>query len=249
MEFKATEVKNNLVQWIGDWFEENGKDCNAVLGISGGKDSTIVAALCVEALGKNRVFGVLMPNGSQNDIDISKNVIKYLGINALEINIKEAYDCVISGVNKYIKPSRQTQINLAPRLRMCALYAVSQSINGRVANTSNLSETWIGYSTRYGDSVGDFAPLLNLTVTECKAIGHALNIPVEFVEKVPHDGLSGQSDEERVGFTYDVLDKYIRRGVCKNEETKNKIDAMHVKNKFKTLPIPHFKWCMDESTF
>jgi NAD+ synthase len=242
MNFNALEVKNNLVQWIRGWFEHNGKGCNAVLGISGGKDSAIVAALCAEALGKERMIGVLMPNGSQNDIDVSKNVVKYLEINSLEINIKEAYDSVLSGVNQYIKPSTQAQINLAPRLRMSALYAVSQSVNGRVANTSNLSEAWIGYSTRYGDNVGDFAPLLNLTVTECKAIGHALSIPAEFVEKAPHDGLSGQSDEERIGFTYSVLDKYIRTGGCENKETKDKIDTMHAKNKFKTLPMPSFEW-------
>ncbi|MCL2485145.1 MAG: NAD(+) synthase [Endomicrobia bacterium] len=242
MEINAQKIKDDLIRWIRVWFEQNGENCNAVIGISGGKDSTIVAALCAEALGKERVTGVLMPNGTQSDISDSKSVVKHLGINSLEINIKEAYDSIISGTSKYIEPNLQTRVNLVPRLRMSALYAVSQSINGRVANTSNLSESWIGYSTRYGDGAGDFAPLLNLTVTECKAIGHALNIPPEFVDKVPHDGLGGQTDEEKIGFTYDVLDKYIRTGICENEEIKNKIDALHAKNKFKTLPMPRFEF-------
>jgi NAD+ synthase len=241
MNFNAVEVKNNILLWINNWFEKNGKGCNAVVGISGGKDSAITAALCVNALGKERVYGVLMPNGQQQDINVSKNIVEYLGISCLEINIKQAYDAIIAEVNKYAAPSLQSRTNLPPRLRMSTLYAVAQTLNGRVANTSNLSEAWIGYSTRYGDNAGDFSPLLNLTVTECKQLGYALELPKEFVEKAPHDGLGEKTDEEKIGFTYSVLDKYIRTGVCENEEIKNKIDLMHSANEFKILPMARFE--------
>ena len=151
--FKVEEVTNELVQWIRDWFEQNGKGCNAVLGISGGKDSSVVAALCVEALGKERVIGVLMPNGVQPDIDCSKQLVAHLGIPYYVCNIKKSVDGVLEELaNAGVEITRQTRVNLPPRIRMSTLYALSQSMNGRVANTCNLSEDWVGYSTRYGDA-------------------------------------------------------------------------------------------------
>ena len=164
--FNAEKIKNECVQWIRDWFEENGKGCNAVVGISGGKDSSIVAALCVEALGKGRVIGVLMPNGEQADIDKAQLLVDTFGIKHFIINIKDAYESVIKQLT--FEPTAQTVQNLSPRIRMATLYVVSQSHNGRVANTCNLSEDWVGYSTRYGDSVGDFSPCSYLTVNEIK---------------------------------------------------------------------------------
>ena len=154
--FNAEKVKSECVQWIRDFFEQNGKGCNAVVGISGGKDSSIVAALCVEALGKDRVIGVLMPNGEQADIDMAKLLVDTLGIRHFIVNIKDAVDGVVNSVP--FELSEQSRTNLPPRIRMATLYAVSQSHNGRVANTCNLSEDWVGYSTRSGDSVGDFSP-------------------------------------------------------------------------------------------
>ena len=237
---KATE---DVVQWIRDWFEQNGKGCNAVIGISGGKDSSIVAALCVEALGKERTIGVLMPNGEQSDIDCSKQLVAHLGIPYYICNIKESVDGVLASLqNAGVEISRQTTINLPPRIRMSTLYALSQSMNGRVANTCNLSEDWVGYSTRYGDAAGDFSPLGKLTVQEVKAIGAYLNLPMNLVEKVPSDGLTSRTDEDNLGFTYAVLDKYIRTGICENEETKAKIDRLHVMNEFKLKPIPCFEY-------
>ena len=138
------------------------------------------------------------------------------------------------------KWSMQSSINLPPRIRMSVLYAVSQTMNGRVANTCNLSEDWVGYSTSYGDSVGDFSPLSNLTVTEVKAVGRELGLPGHLIDKVPADGLCGKTDEENLGFAYDVLDKYIRTGVCEDLEVKKKIDMMHNKNLFKLQPMPCF---------
>ena len=172
--FNAEKVKNECVQWIRDFFEENGKDCNAVVGISGGKDSSIVAALCVEALGKDRVIGVLMPCGEQADIDMAKLLVNTLGIKHYIINIKDAVDGITNSIP--FELSTQSKTNLPPRIRMSTLYAVSQSHNGRVANTCNLSEDWVGYSTRYGDSVGDFSPCSNLTVDEMKQIGRLLGL-------------------------------------------------------------------------
>ena len=240
--FDAYTVKDACVRWIRDWFEENGKACNAVLGISGGKDSSICAALCVEALGKDRVIGVTMPNGVQPDIEDSFRLIEHLGIRSYQVNVGPAFDALMREVEEQLggPASSQTRINMAPRLRMTALYAVSQSNNGRVVNTCNLSEDWVGYSTRYGDAAGDFSPLGGLTVQEVKAIGKELGLPIDLVEKAPSDGLCGKTDEDNLGFTYAVLDRYIRTGVCDDPDTKALIDRKHVQNLFKLKPIPHF---------
>lgn len=241
--FNAEKTTNEAVQWIRDWFECNGKGCNAVVGISGGKDSSIVAALCVQALGKDRVIGVLMPNGEQSDIDCAQKLVAHLGIENYTCNIKKAVDGVLESLlESGLEVSRQTTVNLPPRIRMATLYALSQSRNGRVANTCNLSEDWVGYSTRYGDTAGDFSPLGKLTVEEVKAIGKYLGLPIDLVEKVPSDGLSGKTDEDNLGFTYAVLDRYIRTGVCEDERTKARIDRLHTLNEFKLKPIPCYEY-------
>ncbi|MEG0545915.1 MAG: NAD(+) synthase [Oscillospiraceae bacterium] len=243
MSFDAKKTKDDIIDWIKEWFEKNGNGCNAVVGISGGKDSSVVAALCTQALGKDRVIGVLMPKGEQHDIDVAKRLVDFLEIRNMTINIKDAYDAVINGLKDCnIEISNQTTFNLPSRIRMSTLYAVSQSVNGRVANTCNLSEDYVGYSTRYGDSVGDFSPLSKLTVDEVKQIGRELSLPNEFVDKVPIDGLCGKTDEDNLGFTYAVLDKYIRTGICEDKEIKEKIDKMHRNNQFKLELMPTFPY-------
>ena len=239
--FDALKIKNDCVQWIRDFFEKNGKDCNAVIGISGGKDSSVAAALCVEALGKERVIGILMPQGQQHDIDMAYLLVNHLGIKHYEINVKAAVDAVLESMPQEIEITSQTRQNIPPRIRMSTLYAVSQSCNGRVVNTCNLSEDWVGYATRYGDAAGDFSPMSNLTVTEVKAIGNCLGLPEELVEKTPIDGLCGKTDEENLGFSYAVLDKYIRTGVCEDEATKQLIDKKHKMNLFKLQLMPVFE--------
>lgn len=239
--FNAEKVKNDCVQWIRDFFEQNGKGCNAVLGISGGKDSSIVAALCVEALGKDRVIGVLMPQGEQHDIDASYQLVNHLGIKHYVVNIKDAVDGILNNMPKELEISAQSVQNLPPRIRMSTVYAISQSCNGRVANTCNLSEDYVGYSTRYGDSVGDFSPLSRLTVTEVKEIGHLLNLPYNLVEKTPIDGLCGKTDEDNLGFTYAELDVYIRTGKIDDPVKKEIIDRKHKNNLFKLELMPCFE--------
>lgn len=237
--FDAVKVKDQCVEWIRDFFETNGKGCNAVLGISGGKDSSVAAALCVEALGKDRVIGVLMPNGEQADIDSSYMLVNHLGIKHFVVNIHDAVEGVKNAVPFPL--STQSITNLPPRIRMSVVYAVAQSHNGRVVNTCNLSEDWVGYSTRYGDAAGDFSPLSHLTVQEVKAIGRVLGLPEELVEKVPIDGLCGKPDEDNLGFTYAELDKYIRTGKIENQEHKALIDRKHEMNKFKLELMPSFE--------
>lgn len=239
--FDAVKVKDKCVLWIRDFFERNGKGCNAVVGISGGKDSSVVAALCVEALGRERVIGVLMPQGVQPDIEAAYLLVNHLGIKHYVVNIKNAVDDVLESISALPEISRQTRVNLPARIRMATLYAVSQSINGRVANTCNLSEDYVGYATRYGDGAGDFSPLCNLTVTEVKEIGRVLGLPEILITKTPIDGLSGKSDEENLGFTYDVLDRYILNGEISDLDIKEKIDRLHMLNRFKIETIPGFR--------
>lgn len=245
------ETKNKIVQWIRDYFEVNGPACDAVVGVSGGKDSSVVAALLAEALGKDRVVGVMMPNGIQSDISDSQEIVKLLGIKNLTVNIKAGVDGLSSAINEALETaefegpknlSRDSMINMPPRLRMSTLYAVAQALpnGGRVVNTCNRSEDYIGYSTKYGDSAGDFSPLANLLVHEVIQIGEVLGIPERLTKKAPSDGLSGMTDEDKIGFTYAVLDHYVLTGECEDEETKKKIDRMHRLNLHKLQLMPTY---------
>ena len=241
--FDSSIVVSQLIQWISDYFEKNAApDTKAVIGISGGKDSSVAAALCVRALGAGRVFGVLMPQGRQDDIDVAYGLCTHLAIPFVEINIKDSVDNLYAQIERTgLKLNSVAEFNTPARIRMTALYAVSGIVGGRVVNTCNLSEDWVGYSTKFGDSAGDFSPLSNLTVSEVKAVGRELGLPARFIDKVPIDGLSGQTDEDNLRFSYDVLDRYIRRGICEDAEAKAKIDKMHEINAHKVLPMPAFK--------
>ncbi len=238
--FDAKKEIKYIVAWIKEWFTENGPKASAVIGISGGKDSSICAALLVKALGKDRVVGVLMPDGTQSDISDSYQLVEHLGLKHYVINIGPATTALKDTLAEQFELSSDTKINIPPRIRMTTLYAVAQSLpnGGRVANTCNRSEDYIGYSTKYGDAAGDFAILADFTVSEVLQIGDALGIPKNLVRKAPSDGLSGMTDEDKIGFTYAVLDRYILEGICEDEETRKKIDRMHVLNlhKLKTIP-------------
>ena len=231
------------VDWIKEWFDKNGNNNNAIVGISGGIDSSVVAALCTKALGEGRVIGVLMPNHTQDDIEYAHTLVNSLRIRSYKLNIGASVDGIYNAMeNVHMKISDQTRTNLPARIRMSTLYAVSQSNNGRVANTCNLSEDYIGYSTRYGDSVGDFAPIADFTKSEVIEIGYALGLQDHLMKKEPSDGLCGKTDEENLGFTYAVLDEYIRTGVCDNPAVKKKIDFLHKKNQFKMRLMDSFMY-------
>lgn len=241
-EFDAAKTKDEIITWIQNYFRKNGPDCNAVVGISGGKDSSIVAALCCEALGNGRVIGVLMPQGVQDDIDVARDLVKHLGIKSFEFNIAETVNTLLAkGRIAGLCDSKQARVNLPARIRMATLFMVSQSMNGRVANTCNASENFVGWQTVGGDGFGQFSPLSKLTVTEVKAVGRELGLPEKFIEKAPADGLTGKTDEDNFGFTYEFLDKYIRTGEFGGDTaTAAKIDRMHEANLFKDLPMPMY---------
>ena len=228
-----------------EWMHERMDACHgktAVIGISGGKDSSTVAALAVAAYGRENVFGVLMPDGVQPDIDYSQALVEHLDIPHATINIHDAVQGVLKELEGAgITPSRQTTVNLPSRIRMSTLYAVAQSLpGGTVINTSNLSEDWVGYCTIYGDSAGAFSPLGMYTTEEVIALGRVLGLPEKFLIKPPSDGLTGLTDEDNLGFTYHAVNEYIRRGVA-DPEIKAQIDAKHRVSRFKfeTIPVYH----------
>lgn len=239
MNFDANKVKDQLVQGIRNWFDKNGKGCNAVIGLSGGKDSTIVAALCAEALGKEHVIGIGMPNFGQG-LNEADEIAKWIGIKFHAVHIGGIVDITESAIENTlddIEISEQAEQNIPPRARMLVLYALSQSLNGRVVGTCNASENYIGYFTKYGDGASDFEPIAELTVHEIYQIGDALGIPKKWVYKIPDDGLphSCPDDEkfEKMGFNYEKLDKYIREGTSGDEVADKAIQRMHEMNLFK----------------
>lgn len=231
-------LSEQIIDWIRDYFKTtNGR--KAVIGISGGKDSTVAAGLCVKALGKENVIGVMMPNGVQSDIEDSEKIIKHLGIDSFVVNINYAYLNLVNQINEHYITS-QAQINMPPRLRMTVLYGVAQNIGGRVVNTCNRAENCCGYATLFGDAAGSFSPLDMLTTEEVIEIGDELGLPYELTHKVPIDGLQPLTDEDKLGFTYHEVNELIRKGI--KGEHADKIIAMYKLNKFKLeiIRIPHF---------
>ena len=241
MEFNAKEQLPGLIEWMRQMMQSCGGK-TAVVGISGGKDSSVVAALCVEAYGRENVYGVLMPNGVQPDIDYSRDLVDFLQLPHSTINIHDAVEGVLQQMELVgIPATRMTKVNLPSRIRMTSLYAVAQSLpGGIVINTSNLSEDWVGYCTIYGDSAGAFSPLGMYTTEEVVAMGRELGLPEKFVVKPPSDGLTGLTDEDNLGFTYHAVNEYVRKGIC-DPETKEKIDHKHRISRFKfdTIPVYH----------
>ncbi len=241
--FDAKKTANDLTEWIRDYFKSSASpQTKAVIGISGGKDSSVAAAVCVQALGKERVIGIMMPQGVQTDIDYSRRVCDFLDIKAYTINIGDTVASFMDELKKHMELTPQAVINTPARIRMTTLYAAAASLGGRVVNTCNLSEDWVGYSTKYGDAAGDFSPLSDLTVTEVLAVGDELGLPYDIVHKVPTDGLCGKTDEENLGFTYAMLDRYIRGedDLSNVPEIKEKIDKLHAANLHKLMLMPKF---------
>ena len=241
-QFQTEKVLEDLVTWVRDYFAQAPAQTKAVIGISGGKDSSVAAAVCVRALGRDRLIGVLMPQGEQADIAYSRLLVDTLGIRSYTINIGDTVSTFMQALSAHMEPSNQAVVNTPARIRMTTLYAVAACVGGRVINTCNLSEDWVGYSTKFGDAAGDVSPLSDLTVTEVLQIGEALGLPDELVHKVPIDGLCGKTDEENLGFTYAELDTYIRglTDLSDKPELKERIDRMHRNNLHKLQLMPKF---------
>ena len=241
--FDAEKVRKDLVNWIREWVDSSGNNCNVVLGISGGKDSTVAAALCVEALGKDRVIGVMLPNGEQKDISDSIRICELLGIKNFTINIAPALTESFNRLKELgIEITSQCEQNMPARERTKMIRAVCQCFNGRMVNTCNLSEDYVGYFTVGGDGDGDFSPLGNLTKSEVVEIGRVLCLPKELIEKTPSDGLCGKTDEDNLGFTYEQLDQYIRTGDCDDKDAKVRIIKKNIDNLFKLQETPKFPY-------
>ena len=234
------EIVNNLIEWIKNYVCSAGAK-GVTLGMSGGKDSLVVAKLCTLALGEKNVFGVIMPNGEMSDKNDAVRTCELLNIPHTIVNIKSVYEDILdkskNAVNTQL--SDITTINTAPRVRMTMLYSIAGTLNYLVANTSNLSEASVGYCTKWGDSVGDFAPLLNFTKTEVCEIGLMLGLPEDLVNKTPSDGLSGKSDEAKLGYSYEELDNLIRNGV--KGENYEKIMRANKISSHKRNPIARFE--------
>ncbi len=252
-EFNVVEEITNITNWLKEYFIESGPNSKAVIGISGGKDSTIAAALLVRALGPERVIGVLMPQGEQTDIDDSKWVCDILGIESYEINIKKSCDALYHELLASGEDLNHTiTTNTPARIRMTTLYMVAAAVGGRVANTCNYSEDYVGYSTKYGDLAGDFSVFKNYTVQEVLTIGDELNLPKELVHKIPSDGMCGKSDEDNLGFSYEVLDKYIREDIYPDYDTLKRIRELYKRNVHKgciQLPAPRPVSCYQTPHF
>jgi NAD+ synthase len=251
-EFNPEDAFNRIQKHWRNWAASVGdiSPKKWVIGISGGKDSTVVAALAARIFGEDSVYGLMMPNAAQKDIQDSIDICRHLGIKHSLINIFEAYDNIVRPLNTVLKRdfsiselSYDTTTNLPARLRMSLLYAFAQTIGGMVLNTSNLSEDVVGYATLWGDDTGSYAPIQGLTVTEIRQLGDWLGLPHKFVHKTPVDGLQSKTDEEKLGFKYEELDKYIREDEGFHA-FKELIDGLYKRNKFKTdmvrIPGPNF---------
>lgn len=241
MEFNAKEQIPGLIEWMREQMKACGGK-TAVVGISGGKDSSVIATLCCEAYGRENVVGVLMPNGIQPDIDYSNGIVDFLGIKHYVFNIADGTNGILNEMERVgIDASKQTKVNLPSRMRMATLYAIAQSVDGGIViNTSNLSEDWVGYCTIYGDSAGAFSPIGMYTTEEVIEIGRELGVPERFLIKPPSDGLTGLTDEDNLGFTYHAVNEYVRKGIV-DPEIKKQIDHKHKISRFKfmTLPVYH----------
>ena len=254
-QFDAAKELEGIVAWTRAWFETDGPEAMAVIGLSGGKDSTIAAAILAKAIRPDRILGLIMPDGDMPDISDAIRAAKVCGIQPIIIDIQWATFAMLGRIGNTLLNCipecdinrKEMVTNVPPRIRMTTLYMAAQALpcGGRVINTSNLSENYVGYSTKWGDAAGDVSLFGRLTATEVIAIGDAMDLPYDLVHKAPADGLTGKTDEDNYGFTYAVLDRYIRTGVCENAEDKEKIDKAHTATMHKRNPMPcYIPGCM-----
>jgi NAD+ synthase len=232
-QFNPEAARDNLVAELRKLAGEQ-HFSRVVVGISGGKDSTVTAAICARALGADHVYGVMLPDGGQKDIEDSRRICAALGIRSRTVNIGKIHTALREVTDQFgpspdndgfeVPLSRESDINVGPRLRMTVLRYIAQALGARLAGTGNLSEATVGYCTKDGDTSCDFAMLGRLTSLEVVQVGLTMpEIPRVLVEKTPTDGLSGFSDEERMGILYADIHRYIREGSCGDPETDEKI--------------------------
>lgn len=238
--FDPQRTTGELIEYCRVQLQSSG-GTRAVIGVSGGKDSSVTAALMAAAIGPERVHGVLMPDGVQADIADAHAVCAHLGIHEHLIPIDAITREFRAKLEREAELTAQATLNLPPRVRMTMLFGLAQCLpDARVINTSNLSEDWVGYATLYGDTAGAFAPLAMLTTEEVVQVGIELGLPTLLAKKVPADGLTGKTDEDVLGFSYAVLNRYIRTGEIDDPDTKASIDRLHRISRFKFLPMPMF---------
>jgi len=247
-QWDAVKCKEELIQWIKDYFAINGPKSKAIIGLSGGIDSSLTLALCVEALGADRVVGVLLPNGQQEDIDYSIELVDLFKIKYHTINIELAMNAIYSTLGIYgLELNEMVTINTPARMRMLMLYNISAIEGGRVSCNCNFDEDFVGYSTKFGDDAGDFALLKNLLKSELKEVAKLTILPQRYIDKTPIDGLCGQSDEERMGVTYDEIEEYIKNVIVTDVIHENQIKKLHEYGLHKVNPIPYYKYYEDRS--
>lgn len=247
--FDAKVEAQCIQKWVWDWMGTGSGGAQGVLiGMSGGKDSAVAAALCCNALGNNEVRGLIMPYDSPHGEEPVYDEATQIAIETCQhLNMQYSIIplCLLMDLDSSIYALHiQNDVdaikgNIKARLRMMCLYAIAQEMRYRVCCTSNASEIYLGYSTKYGDFAGDFAPLSHLTASQVIEVGRALKLPEHIISRPPEDGLSGKTDEANFGFTYGQLDLYLTTGRCDDEEIKTKIENMHSRGLHKSVPIPH----------
>lgn len=247
--FDAKVEAQCIQKWVWDWMATGSGGAQGVLiGMSGGKDSAVAASLCCNALGNNEVRGLIMPYDAPNGEEPVYDEATQIAIETCQhLNMQYSIIplCLLMDLDSSIYALHiQNDVdaikgNIKARLRMMCLYAIAQEMRYRVCCTSNASEIYLGYSTKYGDFAGDFAPLSHLTASQVIEVGRALKLPEHIISRPPEDGLSGKTDEANFGFTYEQLDLYLTTGRCDDEEIKTKIENMHSRGLHKSVPIPH----------
>ena len=248
--FNVEKEVNNIVDFIKKYYKDNNLG-GAILGISGGKDSGVVAGLLVKALGKENVIGVTLPCHSKEEDRIdAKLVSDYYGIELINFDITSTFDAFkdeLKNLGTFTDEEvKNSDINLKPRLRMSTLYylaALYSMVRGKtyiVAGTSNKCELYVGYFTKGGDSVHDISLLADYTVEEVIKLGEYLKVPDKVLYKTPNDGLSNLTDEDKLGVKYNDIATYLENKDLLDKEIREKIEKLH-KNNLHKFNIPTYK--------
>ena len=241
--FNAKLEVEKICEFVRDYYKKNNLT-GAVLGISGGKDSAVVAALLCKALGPENVYGLSLPcHSKKTDYEDAKLIADHFGFTLRKFDLTSTFDSFVENIDHHEDYDNANQ-NLKPRLRMSAVYyfASMLSTNGKryiVAGTSNKSELFVGYFTKGGDSTHDIDLIADFTVSEVIKIGEELGVPKKVLYKAPSDGLSGKTDEDKLGVTYQNIEDYIYEREL-DPKVKEKVKRLHENNQHK-FNIPTYR--------